>query len=489
MSKHCVVIGAGASGLASAAILAANGYSVTLVERAPAEGPVLRGFSRGGTYFDTGFHYSGGLAPGGVLDRLLRYLGVVDRLNLVAFNAAAFDRYREGGSGFEFAFPTGLDAVRSALCDAFPAQNVAVHSYLDKLAQSCATFPYLNPELDIDAFLGTPTAHDPSLAEVLDGLTEDRQLKRVLSLHTLLHGVPPDEVPFRYHAAAAGLYYHSVHTVRGGGRALVDAFVARLEELGVRRITNRAVAAIESDASGEVAGVRLEDGETLPCDVCVSTIHPKLLLALVPEGAFRRVYRRRIAALEETTSAHLLFLHCDGELPILDHSNLIFVPNGDAPELRGIHYLNRSKGSGEQSHQNGIVLIKPARFADTPGGNAPALSARPDGYCEGKQTVARTLLEAAEQTCPELAGRLTPVTSASPLTVRDYCGSPEGGLYGVKHRVGQYNPLPATRMRGLFLAGQAIGGAGVLGAVLSAFLCCGHILGHGTLQRGVRSCN
>ena len=73
--------------------------------------------------------------------------------------------------------------------------------------------------------------------------------------------------------------------------------------------------------------------------------------------------------------------------------------------------------------------------------------------------------------------------------MRDFCGSPEGGLYGVKHRVGQYNPLPATRMRGLFLAGQAIGGAGLLGAVMSAFLCCGHIVGHATLQQGMRVCN
>jgi len=379
--------------------------------------------------------------------------------------------------------------VQGALSEAFPAEARAVRAYLEQLDQASGTFPYLNPRVDLETTSPIPEADGPTLAEVLEGLTQDRRLRRVLSLHTLLHGVAPEEVPFRYHAAVAGLYYHSVHTVRGGGRALVRAFADRLGELGVRLLTGRAVTEVVA-AGGEVAGVRLVDGETLPCRVCVSTIHPKLLLDLVPEGAFRSVYRRRVAALEETTSAHLLFLRCEGDLPLLDRSNLLFDAERDVPGLGALHYLNRSKGFSTDSEQDGVVLIKPASSAEA----ARACGTSPKGersteYARDKQAMAQALFATLERVLPELASRLTPVSSASPVTLRDYCGSPVGGMYGVKHRVGQYNPLPLTRLHGLYVAGQATGGAGVLGAVLSAFLSCGHIVGHGTLQRGVASCH
>ena len=69
MSYDYLIIGAGASGLTSALILAQEGYRVALIERSPYLAPLLRGFSRRGVYFDTGFHYSGGLGRGEILDR------------------------------------------------------------------------------------------------------------------------------------------------------------------------------------------------------------------------------------------------------------------------------------------------------------------------------------------------------------------------------------------------------------------------------------
>ena len=53
---------------------------------------------------------------------------------------------------------------------------------------------------------------------------------------------------------------------------------------------------------------------------------------------------------------------------------------------------------------------------------------------------------------------------------------------------GQYNPGSATRIRGLFLAGQAVTSPGILGAVLSGFLACGNILGHDRLRKELAAC-
>jgi all-trans-retinol 13,14-reductase len=89
---------------------------------------------------------------------------------------------------------------------------------------------------------------------------------------------------------------------------------------------------------------------------------------------------------------------------------------------------------------------------------------------------------------PDLADAAGLTVTATPLTLRDHCRTPHGGLYGVKHRVGQRNPDPATRIPGLFLAGQATAAPGILGATLSAYLACGAILGHERLAKELKAC-
>jgi all-trans-retinol 13,14-reductase len=74
MKHDITVVGAGASGITSALVMARNGYDVALIEKSKRTAPLLRGFTRRGVFFDTGFHYSGGLGEGEFLDRLYRYL-------------------------------------------------------------------------------------------------------------------------------------------------------------------------------------------------------------------------------------------------------------------------------------------------------------------------------------------------------------------------------------------------------------------------------
>ncbi len=76
MTYDYLVIGAGLSGLTASVILARHGYRVALVEKADKTAPLVRGFSRNGVFFDTGFHYTGGLDEHGMLDTFFKYLGV-----------------------------------------------------------------------------------------------------------------------------------------------------------------------------------------------------------------------------------------------------------------------------------------------------------------------------------------------------------------------------------------------------------------------------
>ena len=68
MKYDFTVIGSGVSGMASAIILAKSGYRVCLIEKSRKLAPMIRGFKRKGLYFDTGFHYTGSLGDGEILD-------------------------------------------------------------------------------------------------------------------------------------------------------------------------------------------------------------------------------------------------------------------------------------------------------------------------------------------------------------------------------------------------------------------------------------
>ena len=98
------------------------------------------------------------------------------------------------------------------------------------------------------------------------------------------------------------------------------------------------------------------------------------------------------------------------------------------------------------------------------------------------------MVRSIRASCPEIAEKIIDVTCATPLTLRDYTNSPFGSLYGVKHKIGQYNPMPVTRLKGLFLAGQATTAPGIMGAMMSGFLACGTILGHEKLQKELKQC-
>ena len=81
------------------------------------------------------------------------------------------------------------------------------------------------------------------------------------------------------------------------------------------------------------------------------------------------------------------------------------------------------------------------------------------------------------ESCSDLLGELDIIEVATPLTFRDYTNAPHGGLYGAKHRLSDMPLLPRTRIKGLYLSGQATLATGIMGAMLSGFQSAASITG------------
>src|SRR4030042_6258720 len=99
------IIGAGVAGMTAALTLAKSGRSVALFESSDKIGPLLRGFAPKGFFFDTGFHYAGGLGDGEILDIFFKYLGLSGHIRKEPFDPNGFDLIRFPDIGFEFPFP------------------------------------------------------------------------------------------------------------------------------------------------------------------------------------------------------------------------------------------------------------------------------------------------------------------------------------------------------------------------------------------------
>ena len=506
MKYDYLVIGAGISGLSSALLLARFGFKVAVVEQAPRPAPLIEGFVRKSVYFETGFHYGGGLEDGGVLDLNLHLLGIAEHLQKVPFDLLAYDTVVQPENGFNFSFPQGYAALGDTLRERFPTHRQALGKYFERLQQVTRKLPYYHfqaqGEPDESSSPGLSLLHDQTLAQVLDELAITGELRTLLQIHCLLHGSLPSEVPFAIHAGVVDGYYRSAHTFKGGGRALVTALVTVLNQCGVDLFCRHRVEEIELTAAGALAGIRCTNGVKLQASGCISTLHPQALLKLLPASVFRPVYRRRLAALKETAGAEIVFLRCERKresTPGISLSqtckfqgrNFFFLPESekamldlDLPLSERLLYLNFAGSGGSADFdasvsdlEGGVTAILPAPYYE-PGTEISATLS----YAEKKEQTGELVRKRIIELLPELGPELEVECVATAKTLQRINASARGSLYGVKHTVGQFNPSPKTRLAGLFLAGQATAAPGLLGAITSALMAVGGIVGHDRVE-------
>jgi all-trans-retinol 13,14-reductase len=473
MKHDTIVIGAGVSGLAAAILLAQNGRKVALIEKSRAIAPTIRGFFRGNIYFDTGFHYAGMFGLNEPLTRLCERLGILSHIKIGEDKKTAGDRFYCTDPGFKFDFKMKLQNLTQQLIENFPEEEEAINQFLQKIKHFLDT---IND--DLFRVVMDPTFifqnTQLSLMQYLQENFRSPVLQSLLSLHALLYGSLPQETSLLYHSMVVGAYYDQSWQVVNGGYAIAQAFEKELQKYDIDIYTNCTVDHIFMNDDRTVKAVGLEGGEVAGCDNCVFTGHPRMLTNMLPEGSLRPVYRGRLQRLEDTSSA--VVLYCVSEKADLDTNfhNMILAhklfPEMYNPENGFGDRLKFISRSLSDAYVGGISIICPCCFEEVRQWDSSKTGQRPSAYYEWKERVADIIIGIVKQHYNDTLGDLKVIDMATPLTFRDYMNAPNGCLYGAKHQITDMPFMPRTRIKGLYLSGQVIVSAGLMGAMLAGFL-------------------
>ena len=341
-ARRAVVIGGGISGLASAALLARDGFSVTVLEQRKQLGGRAGSWEQDGFRFDTGPSWY--LMPE-VFDHFFQLLGTSAdaELDLEKLDPG----YRVYSEGHDE--PIDLRADREANIALFesiePGAGKRIRKYLasaeDTYAMAIRRFLYTTFQNLRGLAAPDVLRRLPKLARLLieplstfaESAVKDRRLWQVLGYPAVFLGTSPYAAPSMYHLMSHLDLADGVLYPKGGITEVIAAVerVARRE--GAKIIAGAKVERIVVE-DGHVTGVVHRDRRgvqhTAPADLVVSAAdlrHTELQLLDKEHRTYPAAHWEK---RDPGPSAVLVYLGIDGPVPGLLHHTLVFTEDWKA---------------------------------------------------------------------------------------------------------------------------------------------------------------
>ena len=327
--KHAVVIGSGFAGLSAATHLAANNYSVTLLEKNESAGGRARKFSSHGFTFDMGpswywmpdifedYFSHFGKKPSDYYDliRLDPSYAVVYGQDDILDIPANLEEFK---SKLEEIEPGSAIKLDEFLAQAKNKYQVGIHDLVKKPSRSILEFTSLSLLKDVmrmDVF--------QSMSSHVRKFFKADKIIRLMEFPVLFLGETAENIPalyslMNYADIVLGTWYP-----KGGMHEIIAGMVSLAEEKGVKIRYNSEVEEIEID-KGIAKQVRLMSGEKVDADVVIAGADyhhvDKHLINPKYSNYSEEYWDKRVLA----PSSLLYYLGVDKKLENLRHHNLFF---------------------------------------------------------------------------------------------------------------------------------------------------------------------
>lgn len=480
-----VVIGSGLGGLLSAAILSKRGYHVCVLEKNNVTGGNLQTFKRDGVIFDTGMHYFGSADKGQFIYKLFRYLGIYDDLNLKRLDIDCFDIISFKDQDYVFA--QGKNNFIDKLLLKFPQEKMALNAFvkkLDEVGQS-GHFFNLRAKNSTEGLFKFNPLYSENAFNFLSSITNDKTLQNVLAGLNGLIGGSKDKINMFIFGMINYSYIESAWRFVDGSSQLSDLLVDKIKLNGGDVFTKTKITQCLTDNDNNINLIKSDNGREFKGKIVVSNIHPSETFKLLPANALRKSYINRLNSIENSHGMFTLFLVLkENSFKYLNYnitSSLtedmwFYNDNNIWPER---YWFSTPASSKSNKFAESIIVLAPITHQKFNKWKSTSVEKRGQEYLEYKQKLSEKLISVLQNRFPELKSAIKSYYSATPLTYRDYLGTPNGSAYGyIKDSEDPIKTfvLPKTRIPNLFFTGQNINAHGMVGVSTGAITALSFII-------------
>jgi phytoene dehydrogenase-like protein len=508
-----IVVGSGLGGLACAAYLCAAGKRTLVLEGhyvAGGNSQVFRRRRQGRAYeFDVGLHYIGECGLEGTITRILRGVGLADR---VAFRPLDPDGFSTlVFPDLTFRVPAGWDHYRARLLATFPDEAGALGRVVDTMRDVAADGHLLGREGGQTAELLAKAPRFVEwglrpITELFDAHGLSTRARAVLLGEQGDYAVPPSRTSVALHAGLTDHYMRGAFYPEGGGQTIAARLVEAIRSYGGEVRTHEPVARVRVE-HGRVAGVVLGRTPTaIDAPTVVSNADLKRTVReLVGESYFAPETVERVRAYRMSLPLFVVYLGVELDLVARGMPNTNYflwgsydieaiyraLEEGRIPDEDFVYVTIASlkdpanPGLAPPGHANlQLMTLVPREYAlwhVAPEEVADGSYHRDPDYRGRKSALAERLIGVAERVLPGLAGHIDWRETATPVTQERFTHATGGTSYGIEFACDQMGPLrigPRTEIPGLYLCGASTPWGHGIGSVLrGGVAAAGAVLG------------
>ncbi|MBN2787567.1 MAG: NAD(P)/FAD-dependent oxidoreductase [Paludibacteraceae bacterium] len=485
MGKNVVIMGGGIGGLVSACLLCKEGFTPTVIEQHYKIGGGLHCFDRYGATFEAGIHYVSGFEENGNLRKIFSYIGIMDKLELMPMDKNGFDIIHVGTDNLQVKFGVGKNNFIRLLSEQFPHQADNIQKYMDALYEICDKIQLFNLKPVSKSFHVDESTFIP-VEQFIEQFISDKKLQLLLTWNNSLYSGTKNQTPIYIHALITRFYVEGATRFVGGSQQVADEMVKVIEAHGGKIILNTEIVKIEVEDK-KIQKIIAADGREFTGDYYISDIHPALLMELIDPTQIQKAYRDRLINLENSYSAFIVYIKFKPQSFPFINNNYFYYKNYELL-WEAINYEAKdyppgfwfstppSKNQGEYADKAMISCM--IRYSDFKQWENTGIGKRGNEYETFKKEIETKLVDLVNEIFPTLKDSIEHIFSATPLTIRDYLKTKEGGLYGYKKNtdnIVKAQILPRTKIENLFLTGQNINLHGIIGVPLSAIVTVGEL--------------
>jgi len=480
-----VVIGSGLGGLLSAHILAKEGYKVCVLEKNDKIGGCLQIFARDKCIFNTGLNYTEGLSKGQILHTYFSYLGIVDKLKIKQLDVDGFEVITYKGK--EYMFAQGDEKFIETLSTYFPEEKKAIRTYVEKIKSICNQFPLYNLDIENPEHIDFESLFSESAHDYLTSITNNTDLQNVLAGNNLLYAGVKDKTPLYIQALITYTFISSSWRLVDGSQQLASIIAQNIKNAGGIIYRNSEVKTLHIENT-QIQYAELTDGRKIKATHYISNIHPINTIALTDSRLFTNAFRKRIAQLENTISTFSIYIVLKEKAFPYQNFNHYIYNNDDvwtasnyaeAPWPQSC-LLYTPAISKPHKYADGLIGITFMTYDEVKEWAHTSVEDRGEAYLIFKKQKAELLIDLIEKKIPDIRKMIKTYYTSTPLTYRDYTGTPNGSAYGIlKDFNNPFKTLitPKSKISNLYFTGQNLNVHGILGVTIGAVMTCGEIVG------------